>query len=262
MSHPNHMRKSTGQTHKPTVAVIVFPGTNSEVETVDACCDAGMDAQLFWWWEDLETLRAFDAYVIAGGFAYEDRVRAGAIAAKDPIVRVIKEEAEKGKLVLGLCNGAQVLAEAGMLGAVALAHNQPARHFVGRLVEVVADREPGRCAITAGLAPGSSMVMAVAHGEGRFTGDAKVFEDLEERGQIVLRFGGEAPNGAMHRAAGICNEAGNVLALMPHPERVSWSFNLGFADPRLREDGDPNRAVGAHAIFASMADSLARRGES
>ena len=243
------------------VAVIVFPGTNSEVETVDACRDAGMDARLFWWWEDIETLRAFDAYVMAGGFAHEDRVRAGAIAAKDPIVRVIKEEAGKGKLVLGLCNGAQILAEAGMLGPVAIAHNQPGRHFVGRLVEVLAEREPGRCAFTAGLAPGASMVMAVAHGEGRFTGDATVFEDLEERRQIVLRYAGEAPNGAMHRAAGICSEAGNVLALMPHPERASWNFNLGFADPRLREDDEPNRAVGAHAIFTGMAKSLANKDE-
>ena len=99
---------------KPRVAVIVFPGTNSEAETVDACRDAGMDARLFWWSEDPESLRSFDGYVLAGGFAHEDRVRAGAIAAKSPIVAVIKEEADKGKLVLGLCNGAQVLAEAGM----------------------------------------------------------------------------------------------------------------------------------------------------
>ena len=105
--------------HEPRVAVIVFPGTNSETETVDACCDAGMDARLFWWSEDPESLRGFDGYVLAGGFAHEDRVRAGAIAAKSPIVAVIKEEAEKGKLVLGLCNGAQVLAESGMLGKVA-----------------------------------------------------------------------------------------------------------------------------------------------
>ena len=245
---------------KPTVAVIVFPGTNSETETVDACRDAGMDARLFWWWEDPNILRTFDAYVIAGGFAHEDRVRAGAVAAKDPIVRVIKEEAEKGKLVLGLCNGAQILVEAGLLGPIALAHNLP-RHFTGRLVEVVADREPSRCAFTAGLAPGASMVMAAAHGEGRFTGDAKTFEDLEEHGRIVLRFAGEAPNGAAHRAAGICNDAGNVLALMPHPERVSWGFNLAFADVPMRR-ADPNAPIGAHAIFKSMARALSRGDES
>ena len=242
---------------KSSIAVIVFPGTNSETETVDACRDAGMDARLFWWWEAPETLRRFDAYVIAGGFAHEDRVRAGAVAAKDPIVSVIKEEAEKGKLVLGLCNGAQVLAEAGMLGSIALARNLPGRHFVGRLVEVVADRQSARCAFTAGLAPGTSMLMAAAHGEGRFTGDAATFEDLEEHGRIVLRYAGEAPNGAMHDAAGICNEAGNVLALMPHPERASWAFNLAFGEIPLRGT-EPNAAIGAHAIFKNMARALAR----
>lgn len=239
----------------PKVAVIVFPGTNSEVETVDACRDAGMDARLFWWSEDPETLRGFDAYVIAGGFAHEDRVRAGAIAAKSPVVAVIKEEAEKGKLVLGLCNGAQVLAESGMLGEVALARNLPAHHFQGLMVEVVVDREPQRCAFTDGLAPGTSMTMALAHGEGRFTGDPKVFENLEERGQIVLRYAGESPNGATHRAAGICNERGNVLALMPHPERAAWHLNVAYAHPELR-GGDPNKPASAHAIFACMAAAL------
>jgi phosphoribosylformylglycinamidine synthase subunit PurQ / glutaminase len=239
----------------PTVAVIVFPGTNSESETVDACRDAGLDARLFWWSEHPHDLRAFDAYVLAGGFAHEDRVRAGAIAAKSPIVSVITEEAEKGKLVLGLCNGAQVLAEAGMLGRVALAHNLPAHHFQGLLVDVVVDREPERCAFTAGLAPGTVMRMALAHGEGRFTGDQAVFDDLEEHGRIILRFSGDSPNGALRRAAGICNERGNVLALMPHPERAAWTYNLAFSQPALR-GGDPNMPAGAHAIFVCMARAL------
>jgi phosphoribosylformylglycinamidine synthase subunit PurQ / glutaminase len=239
----------------PKVAVVVFPGTNSEIETVDACRDAGMDARLFWWSEDPQSLRGFDAYVMAGGFAHEDRVRAGAIAAKSPIVTLIKEEADKGKLVLGLCNGAQVLAEAGLLGPVALAHNLPSHHFQGLLVDVVVDREPERCAFTAGLAPGTAMRMALAHGEGRFTGDPAVFDDLEEHGRIVLRYAGESPNGAMRRAAGICNERGNVLALMPHPERAAWTYNVAFAQPALR-GGDPNMPAGAHAIFACMARAL------
>jgi phosphoribosylformylglycinamidine synthase len=239
----------------PSVAVIVFPGTNSEVETVDACRDAGMNARLFWWSEDPQALREFDAYIIAGGFAHEDRVRAGAIAAKSPIVAMIKEEADKGKLVLGLCNGAQVLAEAGMLGPVALAHNLPSHHFQGLLVDVIVDREPERCAFTAGLAPGTSLRMALAHGEGRFTGDAAVFDDLEEHGRIVLRFAGDSPNGAMRRAAGICNDRGNVLALMPHPERAAWTFNVAFAQPALR-GADPNAPAGAHAIFTCMARAL------
>ena len=239
----------------PKVAVIVFPGTNSEDETIDACRDAGMDASLFWWSDDVALLRGFDAYVMCGGFAHEDRVRAGAIAAKSPMVAVIKEEAKRGKFVLGLCNGAQVVAESGMLGDVAIARNLPSRRFQSRFVEVVTDDEPDRCAFTRGLPPGFSMRMPIAHGEGRFTGAPAYFDSLEERAQIVLRYAGAAPNGAMRRAAGICNEEGNVLALMPHPERSAWVFNASYATPGLRGE-NPNQTVGSHAIFQCMARSL------
>jgi phosphoribosylformylglycinamidine synthase subunit PurQ / glutaminase len=242
----------------PKVAVLVFPGTNSEDESVDACVDAGMDARLFWWYEDPRALRDFDGFVLAGGFAHEDRVRAGAIAAKTPHVAVIREEAARGKLVLGLCNGAQVLAESGMIGDVAIARNLPSGRFQCRFVDVVTGAEPDRCAFTRGLAPGTSMRMVAAHAEGRFTGAASYFEDLEERGRIVLRYAGRAHNGAMHRAAGICSDDGNVLAIMPHPERAAWSFNVAFEDPQART-GDPNRTAGAHAIFACMARSLRER---
>lgn len=237
------------------VAVVVFPGTNSEDETVDACRDAGMDARLFWWSEAPESLRAYDAYVFSGGFAHEDRVRAGAIAAKSPLVAVVREEAARGKLVLGICNGAQILAEAGMIGDVAIGRNLPSHHYQCRFVDVVAGDEPSRCAFTRHLEPGATLRMVAAHAEGRFTGDPRYFDDLDERGRIVLRYAGRAHNGAMHRAAGICNDDGNVLALMPHPERAAWSFNLAFDEPSLRSD-EPNRPVGAHAIFESMARSL------
>lgn len=242
----------------PRVAVVVFPGTNSEDETVDACRDAGIDARLFWWTDDLRALREFDGYVFSGGFAHEDRVRAGAIAAKSPIVAVVKEEALRGKLVLGLCNGAQILAESGMVGDVAIGRNLPSHHYQCRFVDVVAGDEPSRCAFTRFLEPGTAMRMVAAHGEGRFTGDPAYFDGLEERGRIVLRYAGKAHNGAMHRAAGICNDEGNVMALMPHPERAAWAFNVAFDDPDLRP-GDPNRPVGAHAIFECMARSLRER---
>jgi phosphoribosylformylglycinamidine synthase I len=242
----------------PAVAVIAFPGSNSEDEAVDACRDAGMNARHFWWSQDAEELRSFDAFVLPGGFAHEDRVRAGAIAAKSALVAVVREEAQRGKLVLGLCNGAQILAEAGMLGNIAIARNLPARRFQCRFVDVVVDSEPDRCEFTRGLEPGASLRMVAAHGEGRFTGDATYFDELEERGRIVLRYTGRAHNGAMHRAAGICNDDGNVLALMPHPERMSWAFNVAFDDVVLRA-GDPNRTTGAHAIFTCMANALRDR---
>jgi phosphoribosylformylglycinamidine synthase len=239
----------------PRVAVVVFPGTNSERETVDACHDAGMDAQLFHWSRHAELLRNFEAYVLPGGFAHEDRVRAGAIAAKSALVSVVVEEAKLGKLVLGLCNGAQIVAESGLLGDVAIARNLPARHFQSLTVEVVVGDNPDGCDFTRGLSPGFVMKMASAHGEGRFCGSAATFDQLEARGQIVLKYASESFNGSMHRAAGICNVAGNVLALMPHPERLAWAMNVGYLNFADR-GGDPNRTVGAHAIFQCMAASL------
>jgi phosphoribosylformylglycinamidine synthase len=239
----------------PRVAVVVFPGTNSEQETIDACRDAGMDARLFHWSERAELLRDFDAYVLPGGFAHEDRVRAGAIAAKSAVVAVVVDEAARGKLLLGLCNGAQIVAECGLLGDVAIARNLPARHFQSRTVDVVVAGDPDRCDFTRGLAPGFVMKMAAAHGEGRFCGTADTFAQLEANGQIVLRYTSDAHNASMHRAAGVCNVAGNVLALMPHPERLAWAMNVGYLNANDR-GGDPNRPVGAHAIFRCMAASL------
>jgi phosphoribosylformylglycinamidine synthase subunit PurQ / glutaminase len=244
--------------HDPRVAVIVFPGTNSEEETVDACRDAGMDAQLFMWSDDVATLREYDGFVLPGGFAHEDRVRAGAIAAKSAVVAMIVDEAQRGKLVLGLCNGAQVIAETGLLGDVAIARNLPARRFESRTVEVVVSESADRCEFTRGLAPGSTLIMAAAHGEGRFFGTPDTFAALEASGRIVLRYAGGAHNGSMHRAAGICNAEGNVLALMPHPERLAWRFNVAYRDPDAR-GGDPNETAGAHAIFRTMAASLRER---
>jgi phosphoribosylformylglycinamidine synthase subunit PurQ / glutaminase len=242
---------------KPRVAVLVFPGTNSEEETVDACVDAGMDARAITWSDPPRDLRDYQGYVIPGGFAYEDRVRAGAIAAKSPSVAVVKEEAHKGKLVLGLCNGAQVLAEVGLIGPVAIARNLPSGHFQCRIVEVELCAPPDRCAFTVGLQAGAKMKMAMAHGEGRFTSDPALFDALERDQRITLRYVGTAPNGAMHNAAGMCNEKGNVLAVMPHPERVAWNFNLAFGDRSLRM-ADPMAPSSSHALFACMARSLAQ----
>ncbi len=243
---------------KPRVAVLVFPGTNSEEETVDACRDAGMDARAILWSEPPHDLRDYHGYVIPGGFAYEDRVRAGAIAAKSPSVAVVREQAERGKLVLGLCNGAQVLAEVGLLGPVAIARNLPSGHFQCRIVDVELAAPGQRCAFTAGMVPGTTMKMAMAHGEGRFTAEPAYFDKLERDHRIIFRFAGAAPNGAMHNAAGICNEAGNVLAVMPHPERVAWNFNLAFEELALR-DRDPLSPSPSLAIFQSMARSLSQQ---
>lgn len=239
----------------PRVAVLVFPGTNSEEETVDACADAGMDARVVLWSELPGNLRDYQGYVLPGGFAFEDRVRAGAIAAKSPSVAIVAEEAARGKLVLGLCNGAQILAEAGLLGPIAIARNLPSGHFQCRILDVELAASPQRCALTATLPEGIRMKMAVAHGEGRFTGEPEHFDALERDERITFRYVGPAPNGAMRGAAAICNDAGNVLAVMPHPERVAWNFNLAFDDPALR-GLDPMKTSTSDLIFQSMARAL------
>ncbi len=227
---------------KRSVAIIQFPGVNCEYETARAASEAGLEARIVRWNSDPQLLRGFDGYILPGGFSYEDRVRAGAIAACDDIVDVIRQEANKGKPVVGICNGAQVLVESGLVpsrdpGSVelALAPNRG----MGRLgyycdwVFVKVSCEPERCVITYDLDPGEILPIPIAHAQGRFTSSIPgLFDKLEDAAQIVLKYctpdgdvpGGfpEDPNGSEHFAAAICNPEGNVVALMPHPERSAW----------------------------------------
>lgn len=218
------------------VAVVQFPGVNCEAETVRALERAGLRAEVFRWTRPAGDLGAFDAYVLPGGFSYQDRVRAGVLAAKDPLLGVLAARAESGRPVLGICNGAQVLVEAGLVPgggevSLALAHNRmPARG--GYYTRWVTCRvEPSPCVFTRSLEPGALLPLPVAHGEGRFvSGRRGAVAKLLAAGQVPLRYargdGAPAedfpdnPNGAEQAAAAVCNAAGNVLAMMPHPERV------------------------------------------
>ena len=218
------------------VAVLQFPGVNCEAETVSALERAGLTAEVFRWTRPAAELRAFEAYVLPGGFSYQDRVRAGALAAKDPLLAVLAERAREGAPVLGICNGAQVLVEAGLVPStdkveLALARNRmPDR--VGYHTRWVWCRvEASECVFTRGLEPGTLLPLPVAHGEGRFTSSRKGrVAELVSSGRTPFRYvrsdGSDAtgfpdnPNGADQAVAGVCNEQGNVLALMPHPERA------------------------------------------
>lgn len=220
----------------PRVAVLQFPGVNCETESVRALERAGLAAEVFGWTRAASRLRDFDAYLVPGGFSYQDRVRGGALAAKHPLVDTLAAEAGRGKPVLGICNGAQVLVEAGLVpddGRVelALARNRmPDRAgYYARWIYVRVDASP--CVFTRHLPPGSLLPLPVAHGEGRFTArDPERMTGLAAHGQVPLVYvnaGGEPaagfpanPNGAERDAAGVCNVRGNVLALMPHPERA------------------------------------------
>ena len=226
------------------VAVVQFPGVNCEAETVRALERVGLAGEVYLWTRPATGLRDYQAYVLPGGFSYQDRVRAGALAAKGPVADVLAEEAERGKPVLGICNGAQVLVEAGLVPGrygveLALARNRmPDRSgYYARWVCTRVESSP--CLFTRTLAPGSLLPLPVAHGEGRFTArEPGRVESLLNSGQVPLRYAdGDGtpadefpgnPNGAEAAAAAVCNRRGNVLALMPHPERAQ---DLGALAP-------------------------------
>lgn len=218
------------------VAVVQFPGVNCEAESARALARVGLTPEIFLWTRPASDLRDFQAYLLPGGFSYQDRVRAGALAAKEPLMEVLAEEASRGKPVLGICNGAQVLVEAGLVPGgsgieLALARNHmPDRSgYYARWVYTRVDESS--CVFTRGLDPGTVLPLPVAHGEGRFTSrEPGRVAALAAAGQVPLRYaeadGATAehfparPNGADASAAAVCNGAGNVLALMPHPERA------------------------------------------
>ena len=218
------------------VAVLVFPGTNSEDETVRALQAVGLDAELVHWSRP-ETLARYDAYVLPGGFAYEDRIRAGAVAAHDALMDPVIEAAQAGKYVLGICNGAQVLAEAGLVPGTgplrrptaAFAPNASGR-FMSVPVYIGLAVEPSRVPILAGIEDGAVIPAWASHGDGRLAAPHDELARIERDGLRAFVYcdaDGEplpAPNGAALDAAALVNPSGNVLAIMPHPERDAWDF--------------------------------------
>lgn len=222
------------------IAVPVFPGTNSEDETVRLLRDCGGDAELVHW-SQAERLGDYDAYVLSGGFAYEDRIRAGAIAAHDRIMDFVVEGAARGKLVFGVCNGAQILLEAGLVPGIeaprkptaAFAKNAPEPHFVCRHIYMKLAIEPSRCAITAALPEGALVPAWAAHAEGRLAATPEHLDEVVAGNHLAFLYAhadgvvddAAIPNGSALGCAGLVNRGGNVLAVMPHPERDGWNFN-------------------------------------
>ncbi|MFL5647882.1 MAG: phosphoribosylformylglycinamidine synthase subunit PurQ [Chloroflexota bacterium] len=216
------------------VGVVVFPGSNCDRDTVHALHLAGADPVVLW--HEQVTLEAVAAVVLPGGFAYGDYVRAGVIARFSPVMRAVTAFAGDGGLVLGICNGFQVLAEAGLVPG-ALLRNASLR-FVGQEVAISAERLDTR--FTHALAGRGPLRMPVAHGEGRYYADDATLDSLEADGQVIFRYVAEDgehaapddqanPNGSLRAIAGVMNAAGNVVGLMPHPERASEAL-LGSAD--------------------------------
>jgi phosphoribosylformylglycinamidine synthase I len=210
----------------PRIAVVVFPGSNDDRDAALALGALGAEAVLVWHAE--HELPDAGAVVLPGGFSYGDYLRAGAIARFSPLMQAVAEFAADGGPLLGICNGFQILCEAGLLPGV-LRPNVSLR-FVCRDVPVRVERTD--TLFTARCSVGQRLVIPVKHGEGCWYADPDLLASLEERNQIVLRYDGESPNGATGGVAGVVNEQGNVLGLMPHPEHAVDPL-LGSGDGAL-----------------------------
>lgn len=204
------------------VAVVVFPGTNCEHDVVEALSRLGGVPELVWHTET--SLASFDAVVLPGGFAHGDYLRPGAIARFSPVMAAVTELARAGAPVVGICNGFQVLTEAQLLPG-ALQKNKGLT-FLCETVEL--EVASTSSAITAGLSPGRRLRLPINHFEGNYTAPPATLRTLEDEGRVVLRYVTN-PNGSAHDIAGICNKEGNVVGLMPHPERASSEL-LGSTD--------------------------------
>jgi len=208
-----------------SVGIVVFPGSNCDRDVAWALQGVlGLPTRFLWHEED--SVEGLDAVVLPGGFSYGDYLRCGAIARFAPILEAVRRFAEGGGPVLGICNGFQVLTEMGLLPG-ALTRNR-ALHFLCEPAPL--EVNPGPCRWLRAYTAGESIVLPIAHGEGRYQADAATLRSLEERGCVVLRYR-DNPNGSVGDVAGLCNPEGNVLGLMPHPERACDAL-LGGVDGR------------------------------
>jgi phosphoribosylformylglycinamidine synthase I len=194
------------------VAVVVFPGSNCDADTLDAARAAGCDA--YYVWHRDTDLRGADVVVLPGGFSYGDYLRAGAIARFSPVMGAVTTHAQAGGPVLGICNGFQILCEAGLLPG-ALMRNAGLR-FISRPVRIRV--ESTDTPFTHRYTPSEELLLPVAHGDGRYVASEQTLTALEDEGRVVWRYL-ENPNGSTRDIAGVCNAARNVVGIMPHPER-------------------------------------------
>jgi phosphoribosylformylglycinamidine synthase subunit PurQ / glutaminase len=205
-------------------AVVVFPGSNRDRDMIAALTKISGTAPAVVWHQD-SALPDVDLIVIPGGFSYGDYLRSGAIAARSPVMAAVREKAAKGVHVLGVCNGFQILTEAGLLPGV-LMRNASLR-FVCRevMLEVVDNTTP----FTRGYRQGQIVRTPVAHHDGNYFAEPSTLKAIEDNGQVVFRYAeGTNPNGSLNDIAGVTNKARNVLGLMPHPENLIESAHGGI----------------------------------
>jgi phosphoribosylformylglycinamidine synthase I len=205
-------------------AVLVFPGSNCDIDCYKAVEDT-VGEQVDYVFHTATDLSAYDAILVPGGFSYGDYLRCGAIAQFAPVMAEVKKAAEEGKFILGICNGFQILTEAGLLPGALIRNNSLKFrcHQVGLTVE------NAKTGFTNDFAQGEVITIPIAHGEGSYYVDDETLAALKANDQIVFRYAGENPNGSVDNIAGVCNEAGNIVGMMPHPERAVKEI-LGSAD--------------------------------
>ena len=211
-------------------AVIVFPGSNCDRDLKVAIEAVTGRAPAMVWHRDSVLPDGTSLIAIPGGFSYGDYLRSGAIAARSPIMRAVIDSAGRGVPVLGICNGFQVLTEAGLLPGALMRNAR--LHFVCRPVGLKV--ETSQSIFTSAYSAGEEITLPVAHHDGNFQADGETLDRLEGEGRVALRYTGEV-NGSARRIAGILNDAGNVLGMMPHPERAIEAAHGGTDGRRLFE---------------------------
>jgi phosphoribosylformylglycinamidine synthase subunit PurQ / glutaminase len=220
--------------------VVVFPGSNGDHDSWYAFShDLGQKAEFIW--HDSHSLGDVDAVILPGGFSYGDYLRCGAIAKFSPVMAAVRKFAAGGGLVLGFCNGFQILVESGLLPG-ALIRNRSLK-FVSRMVTLRV--ETANSPFTTAARKGQLLHLPVAHGEGCYLADERTLDALEAEDRVVVRYL-DNPNGSLRDIAGICNAGRNVMGLMPHPERASDAL-VGSADGRVILESLVQSVTAAHA---------------
>ncbi|CAK1252400.1 Phosphoribosylformylglycinamidine (FGAM) synthase [Fructobacillus tropaeoli] len=194
-------------------AVITFPGSNCDMDMYHALESFDVDVDLLD--DQVSDLSAYDAIFIPGGFSYGDYLRSGAVAKFSPAMDAVKVAADNGQLVVGICNGFQILTEAGLLPGQLLVNEQPG--FICDEVNLVVENADSNFTNT--MSKGDFLKVPIAHGEGNYVTDEATLKELEDNHQVIFRYQ-ENVNGSMNKIAGITNKAGNVYGMMPHPERA------------------------------------------
>ncbi|MFQ5940937.1 MAG: phosphoribosylformylglycinamidine synthase subunit PurQ [Nitrososphaerales archaeon] len=219
------------------IGIVVFPGSNCDKD-VHRVLHTLLNVDAEFIWHTRSNLEGYDALILPGGFAYGDRLRAGVIAAFSPVMKEVKRLAREGKPLLGVCNGFQVLVESGLLPGAFMTNNS--LKFVCKWTKIRV--ESNRTPFTHALKPKQEISIPVANQEGRYFADPKTLEMLQLNDQIVFKYHNDNPNGSIDGIAGISNERGNIVGMMPHPERASESIL------------NPHGGSDAVLIFKSLVD--------